>query len=129
LLESPSPLLKGQSDIDKILDTFATQNGLSKVDELSVNMFRLRATSPVVHPILASHKTAGESAEKALKEPRNVYWKDKFRRTAIYEQQKLECGNVILGPAIIESENTTRLLPEGKKYTVDNLLNGIIEPA
>ena len=127
MIESPAPILKGQNDINKILDNFATQNGLSTVDKLSVNMFRLRATSQVVHPELASYKIAGESAEKAVSEPRDVYWKDKFRRTTIYEQPKLECGNIILGPAIIQSEDTTILIPEGRKYTVDYLLNGVIE--
>ena len=37
--------------------------------------------------------------------------------------------NVVAGPAIIESEDTTILVPAGKKYTVDRLLNGIIEKA
>jgi N-methylhydantoinase A len=129
LLEAPMPILKGQTDVNKILDTFATQNGLSTVDELSVNLFRLRATSPVIHPVLAADNSTTENPEKALREPRDVYWKDKFSRTAIYEQRKLECGNVILGPAIIQSEDTTILLPEGRKYTVDNLRNGIIESA
>ncbi len=127
ILEAPAPLLKGQAEINKILAAFATQNGLGKIDGVSVNMFRLRATSPVVHPVLASHNLVGENPEKALKESRNVYWQNGFSRTAIYEQQKLECGNVVLGPAIIESENTTILLPEGRKYTIDNLLNGLIE--
>lgn len=127
ILEAPVPLLRGQTDINNILNTFATQNNLNKIDGLSVNMFRLRATSPVVHPVLASHNFVGENPEKGLKEHRDVYWKNNFSRTAIYEEQKLECGNVILGPAIVQSENTTILLPEGRKYTVDSLLNGVIE--
>jgi N-methylhydantoinase A len=129
MVESPVPLLEGKTDINKILDSFAAQKGLDKVDELSINMFRLRATSPVVHPVLASHNFVGENPEKALKETRNVYWQDNFIQTPIYEQPKLECGNVILGPAIIQSEDTTILIPEGRKYTVDNLRNGAIEPA
>lgn len=128
-LEAPALLLKGQADINKILDAFAIQNSLNTVDELLVNMFRLRATSPVIHPVIASHNFVGKNPENALKAPRNVYWNDNFRRTTIYEQQRLECGNVILGPASIESEDTTILVPKGRKYTVDNLLNGVIEHA
>jgi N-methylhydantoinase A len=128
-LESPVTLIEGPQDIGKILDAFAKQNKSGIVNELKIHLFRLRATSPAAHPELESYKSAGENPEKALKGQRDVYWKDSFTRTAIYGQTKLECGNIIRGPAIIESDDTTILIPKGKKYTVDNLLNGIIEPA
>jgi N-methylhydantoinase A len=127
VLESPITLLKGPQDIDRILDAFARQSNLDHVDELSIQLLRLRATSPTVHPQLAIHEFAGESPDKALKEYREVYWKNGFMRTPIYGQSKLECGNVVTGPAVIESDDTTILIPRGKKYTIDNLLNGIIE--
>ena len=129
VLESPVTLLEGPQDVGRILDAFTTQNNLGTVDELKIHLFRLRATSSAAHPELATHDFVGESPEKALKEYRDVYWKDGFTRTAIYGQPKLECGNVIKGPAIIESDDTTILIPQGKKYTVDNLLNGVIEQA
>ena len=129
VLESPVTLLEGPQDMGRILDTFAKQNNLGHVDELAIHLFRLRATSPAAHPKLATHDFAGESPEKALKGYREVYWKDGFTRTAIYGQTKLEYGNIVTGPAIIESDDTTVLIPRGKKYTVDNLLNGVIESA
>jgi N-methylhydantoinase A/acetophenone carboxylase len=129
VLESPVTLLEGPQDIDTILDAFARQHNLDHVDELSIQLFRLRATSPTVHPQLAIHEFAGESPEKALKGYRDVYWKDSFKRTPVYGQSELECGNIITGPAVIESDDTTILIPRGKKYTVDNLLNGVIESA
>jgi N-methylhydantoinase A len=129
VLESPVTLLEGPPDIGRILDAFAGQNNLGHVDELTIHLFRLRATSPAAHPELATYQFAGESPEKALKRYRDVYWKDGSTRTAIYGQSKLECGNVIKGPAIIESDDTTILIPRDKKYTVDNLLNGVIESA
>jgi N-methylhydantoinase A len=129
VLESPVTLLERPQDIGRILDDFAGQNNPAGVEELTVHLFRLRATSPTTHPELATYDFTGESPEKALKGYRDVYWKDGFTRTAIYGQLKLECGNVINGPAIIESDDTTILIPDGKKYTVDNLLNGVIESA
>ncbi len=127
VLESPVVQLKGTQDIDKILDVFARQNNLGRIDEASINLFRLRATSPVAHPVLATHDFAGENPDKALKGYREVCWKDGSKRTNIYSQQMLECGNIVTGPAIIESDDTTILIPRGKQYNVDNLLNGIIE--
>jgi len=89
----------------------------------------LRASSPAAHPELPVYKPVDENPEKALKGNRGVYWKDGYILTSIYEQGKLECGNIVFGPAIIESEDTTILIPAHKKYTVDYLLNGLIETA
>ncbi len=126
-MESPVVRLEGTQDIGRILDTFTRQNSLDHIDEVSILLFRLRATSPAAHPVLATHDFVGKSPDKALKGYREVYWKDGSKRTSIYGQQKLECGNIVTGPAIIESDDTTILIPQRKKYTVDNLLNGIIE--
>jgi N-methylhydantoinase A len=126
---SPVTLLEGSPDAVRILDAFAEQNSSGRIDELTVHLFRLRATSPTAHPMLATYDFAGESAEKALKGYRDVYWKDDFRRTPVYEQSKLACGNIVAGPAVIESDDTTILIPAGRKYTVDSFLNGVIESA
>jgi N-methylhydantoinase A/acetophenone carboxylase len=129
VLKSPLTLLEGPRDTGRILDAFAEQNGRGSVEELTINLLRLRATSPTAHPEIATYQFAGEDPGKALKGHRDVYWKNGFIRTAIYQMPELECGNVIKGPAIIESDDTTILIPVGKKYTVDELLNGIIDTA
>jgi N-methylhydantoinase A len=129
VVASPVTLLEGPPDVARILDVFAGQNNLSRIDTLTIHLFRLRATSPTAHPKLASYKFAGKSAKKALKGYRDVYWRDTFRQTPVYGQSKLAYGNVVTGPAIIESDDTTILVPAGKKYTVDNFLNGVIESA
>ncbi len=127
--ESPVIQLEEPSDIGRIFDAFAEQNSIAGVEELTIHLFRLRAASPAAHPELTIHDFVGESPEKALKGYRDVYWKDSFTRTAIYGQLALEYGNVVTGPTIIESDDTTILIPVGKKYTVDSLLNGVIESA
>jgi len=129
VLECPASTINGQGDIDKILDAFARQNDGVTVDELEILNFRLRATSPAAHPELPLYEPIGKNPEKAIKGHRDVYWKDGYVQTAIYEQSRLGCGNVISGPAIIESDDTTILIPGGKKYTVDTLLSGVIESA
>jgi N-methylhydantoinase A len=129
VLESPVVLLEGPEDAAKIIDAFAALNGPGAIDEMKINLLRLRATSPAAHPELATHDFVGEDPEPALKGHRQAYWKDGAARTAIYVQSKLSCGNIVRGPAIIESDDTTILVPAGKKYTVDKLLNGVIEPA
>ena len=41
--------------------------------------------------------------------------------------EQLRPGNRIVGPALIESEHTTVVLPPGTVYTVDQYMNGLIE--
>jgi N-methylhydantoinase A len=127
VVESPMTLIESQEDINRIFDAFTGQNNSANINELTIHLLRLRATSPAAHLELVNYDFAGKNPEKALKGYRDVYWKDRFTRTAIYGQFKLECGNVVTGPAIIESDDTTILIPRGKKYTVDNILNGVIE--
>lgn len=50
-----------------------------------------------------------------------------MRETNIYERFKLQAGNVVEGPAIVEAKDTTYVVREGWKYTVDEYLNGIFE--
>lgn len=129
LLESPVTLINEQEDLDNIFNTFNGQNDDRPATELNILNIRLRARSPAAHQELPVYESAGENPESAFKGRRNVYWKDSYIQTPIYEQARLKCGNVVSGPAIIESDDTTILIPEHKKYTVDYLLNGIIEPA
>jgi N-methylhydantoinase A/acetophenone carboxylase len=83
--------------------------------------------SSIPHPALPSFETAGEDAQKAVKSQRDVYWKDGFAKTDIYESKLLSCGNTVHGPALIESETTTIRIPPGKRYTVDKFRVGIVE--
>jgi N-methylhydantoinase A/oxoprolinase/acetone carboxylase beta subunit len=95
--------------------------------DIWVEIFRLRATYQMPRYMIRAHKASSKSPNKALKTKREVWWNDRMEQTSIYEQRLLECGNMIDGPAIVESEDTTVALPERWRYTVDKYLNGKIE--
>lgn len=128
VIDPPFLLIEQEEQVKRLVDNFRKKMG-TEVRELAVQLFRLRAVSPIVHPELLSHEVVGEDSKGAVKSQRNVYWKDGFAKTNIYEGKLLCCGNVIHGPAVIESENTTICIPAGKKYGVDRFLNGLIEQA
>ena len=73
------------------------------------------------------HASAGKDPKKALKGKRPVFWEKDFKKTNIYERSLLKCGNVVKGPSVIEAEDTTYVIPQGWKFTVDKYLNGIME--
>jgi len=121
-LDSPVRRLRKSSDIDSILKKL---HGTEK--DIWVEIFRLRATYQMPRYMIRAHKASSKSPNKALKTKREVWWNDRMEQTSIYEQRLLECGNMIDGPAIVESEDTTVALPERWRYTVDKYLNGKIE--
>jgi N-methylhydantoinase A/oxoprolinase/acetone carboxylase beta subunit len=76
---------------------------------------------------LPTFKEQGIDPSKAQKGLRDVYWGQGFIKTRIYERDLLKCGNRIEGPAIIESPDTTYVVPPNWSYAVDKYLNGILE--
>lgn len=52
-----------------------------------------------------------------------------FIQTPVYQRERLQAGNLVQGPAIIEQYDTTTLLPPGWQATVDRFTNLIIERA
>jgi N-methylhydantoinase A len=60
---------------------------------------------------------------------RKVWWKEfgGFRETDAFQLEKLTCGNVVEGPAIIESYGTSIPLHPGQRAHVDEWLNLVIE--
>ncbi len=97
---------------------------------VDIHSFTLRATVPQPRPELPVHAVKEKRPRRgAMKGHREAYWEEYqgFRQTPIYEQKLLDCGNVIEGPAIIEAETTTTVLPPGAKLVVDKFLNLVIE--
>jgi N-methylhydantoinase A len=60
---------------------------------------------------------------------RKVWWKQfgGFRDTDAFQLEKLACGNVVEGPAIIEAYGTSIPLHPGQRAFVDEWLNLVIE--
>ncbi len=97
--------------------------------EVLLESIKLRAVCALPHSELPSYSPAGRSPKAALKGKRKVFWGQGLAETPVYEQKLLKCGNQVAGPAVIEGEDTTILVPRGAKYSVDKFLFGVIEQA
>jgi N-methylhydantoinase A len=127
LLQSPRFLLQSAEDVKAVCDAYTGQFHLAQDEDIVVQLFRINASAAVLHYQFPSHNDAGESPEEAYKTRRKIYWDDSFIEAKIYEHKLLKSGNRVLGPAIIEAEDTTMLVPPGGKYTVDKFLGGSLE--
>jgi len=71
---------------------------------------------------------AGPDPSAALKAPRPAYFKPHgFVDTAVFDFALLRPGNTMDGPALIEAEETTMVVPPGFRATADGYLNVEIE--
>ena len=95
---------------------------------VAISTLKLRAIG-VRRPVeLIKQPQSGRDASGALKRKRQVYFKELggFVETPCYDTHRLNHGNVIAGPAILEDPTTTVVVPQGAELTVDAYLNYII---
>ncbi|MBT3256252.1 MAG: hydantoinase/oxoprolinase family protein [Deltaproteobacteria bacterium] len=74
---------------------------------------------------------AGETPpEAAVREPRKAFWSELggFKETLVYDFDRLEPGNSIEGPALIEAPDTTYVLEPGWNFKKDGLGSAVLRP-
>lgn len=101
---------------------------------IGVNLFmvtevKLDATVPMPHIEMKSYDMKGTAPEKALKKTRPVYWspETEYQDTPIYSLELLNPGNVVKGPAVVESKDTTYVVPEGLILQIDKYQNIVMK--
>jgi N-methylhydantoinase A len=93
---------------------------------LTITNVRLKATGKIRDVPVAEIKQGKEIPPSALKPKRKVYLDGGFVDAQIYERERLLCGNVIAGPAIIEEPFHTTVVMPGQTLQLDKLGNLII---
>jgi N-methylhydantoinase A len=95
---------------------------------VAISTLKLRAIGERRPVELLKQPPSGKDASGALKRKRQIYFKELggFVDTPCYDTNRLNHGNVIAGPAILEDPTTTVVVPQGAELTVDAYLNYII---
>jgi N-methylhydantoinase A len=113
--------------LSDFLGLYARRYGAEAVPELAgfeLVTFVVEARGRLRRPELARKPLAGADPSRARRGARAVYDPDAgaFVETAIYDGPRLEPGNVVAGPAVIEYPTTTLALGSAKSARVDELL-------
>ena len=146
-IKSPKLLLQSAKDVHKLLETFFQEYGKAFRREanltltfrppdiyleggVSIENFILHTVYPLknIHfPKFPIHSS--KPATSAKKGNRPVYWEEEkgFVNTPIYCYPDLKCGNIIDGPAVIEADDTTFVLPPKWIFKIDEYMNNLIE--
>lgn len=134
--KSPVLFLESPEDVQKVWDQFTEEYsnaysalGVYPEGGVEIENFVLRAIGLQPKYELPEYEEEGPDPSRALKGSRPAYWEEygEFRETEVYQMEELRPGNRIVGPALIEAEHTTVVLPPGTVYTVDKYMNGLIE--
>ena len=136
-VNSPCLELKNEEDVKTVCDVFLKEfsevyGQLAMYIEggIEIQGFILHGILPRPKIELPAYPIGKEDITKcAYKGQRMVWWEEYqgYRMTPIIDQGYLRPGNVIEGPAIIESESTNLVLDPDARLTVDKFLNMQIE--
>jgi N-methylhydantoinase A/oxoprolinase/acetone carboxylase beta subunit len=91
-----------------------------------VDTFVLRVTVPGKRLELPTRPLSGPDATAARSSSRPAYF-GQWLETPAYVLERLQPGNRLAGPAIVESEYTTGVIPPGRRLTIEDHGLGVIE--
>ena len=136
---SSSPVLQvnSEADMKAIYDDFEQEfsDAFSPLvchpdGGVYVESFVLTASIPAEVPEIPEYPLSGPDASQALRTKRQCYWGNSgFEESAVYDFSKLEAGNEINGPAVLETEYTTLVVPPNFVCRIDEHLFARIERA
>ena len=88
----------------------------------------LGALAPTHHFQISEFPFQGENPDGGLKGEREIFWGvDGYKKTKVYDREKLGIGNRIFGPAIIEAKDTTYVISKEWEFRMDRYMNGMIQ--
>ncbi len=98
-------------------------------EAIEIVTFRVEAYGVVEKPQFSAHPDAGADASAALLDSRDVYMPETktFESTRIYDRDRLQTGNKVEGPAVIEQMDSTTFILPGQRATIDPYHNIVIE--
>ncbi|MFQ5342033.1 MAG: hydantoinase/oxoprolinase family protein [Anaerolineae bacterium] len=137
-VRSPRRALAGPEDVQALCDAFNAEYARLFSPEaafpqagIDVEEFYLKAWVSVPPHDFPALPSEGADPSAARKGSRPVYWRAEgdFVETPVFQREALRCGNVVEGPAVIEAEDTTIVVPPSWRFSVDDYLNGVIEQA
>ena len=124
---SPRLFIRNEEDVEAIYNSFEQEFSeafspliVHKEGGVYVESFVLKVTIPTEKIKLKKFESEGEDSSKAVKGKREIFWKDEgVIETRVYDFDHLKPGNVVEGPAVIEAEYTTVVVPPDFIYSLD----------
>jgi N-methylhydantoinase A len=137
--ELPVPLPEGpvtKATLDALAEGFAAAHKrmygfVAEGETVQLVTFRIEAAGVVRKASFSPHADAGADASGALMGRREVWLPEAggFVSCPVYDREKLQAGNRISGPAVVEQMDATTLVLPGMSGRVEPYMNLILEAA
>lgn len=133
---SPRLFIGGPADVKEICAAFEKEFSesfspfvVNPEGGVFVESFILKAIVPTEKVELPKLPLEGHDPSAARKGERPVYWAEArdFETTPIFAYESLRPGNVVQGPAVIEGEYTTLVVPPSMLFSITDRGLGILE--
>ena len=130
------PVSSGALDdaqVDQVLQRFHDAHrrvyGYATLDRpMEIVNLRLTALATLPQPTLEAAPLDGTAdPQRAVREHRQAYFHNEPLSTAVYDRAKLQAGDVISGPAIVEQLDSTTVVWPGQTASVDPYGNLVLE--
>lgn len=126
-IDSPVSSAVSADDWDKIVDEYErnyarvySESACSPELGFSVTGVIMRGMVATQKPVIPEEREeSGSPAKEAKLGKRQFYRHKEWVEATIYSMEKLKPGNVVMGPAVIESDSTTFVVPDGFASRLD----------
>jgi N-methylhydantoinase A len=117
----PEDVRKIRADFEAIYERTYGEGTAFEGAELEAVIFRVNAMGRIAKPSIVRLPKKSQDSKQAFKGRRPVYWEEsgRFDLTDIYESDQLEPGNLVRGPSVIESIDTTVVVHPGESLEMD----------
>jgi N-methylhydantoinase A/acetophenone carboxylase len=129
MVRSPRLTLKSTADVQAICERFRAQVPSHNDRARTIlETFILKATAATGDKSLPEYSENTTVSSSARKSGRPVLWSKAvgFRETVVYDLARLQPGNRIDGPAIVEAEDTVCPVPAGATFSLDRHRTGVV---
>jgi N-methylhydantoinase A len=118
----------GECVIQRFVELYESKYGIGTAYRkagVEAMTFTVEATASLPIPRPEWIEPEGEDSSRALKGERSVYLAESasFEPVAVYDAELLRPGNELVGPAVIEAEDTTVFVHRGQRLWVDGTLD------
>jgi N-methylhydantoinase A len=109
----------------------ALKNGMlenCRLREYTVAMVGLLASAPTPHYQMPEQEITSQDSAHALKGTRSVFLSPQTgtQDIKVFTRERLQHGHEVPGPAIVESDQTTLLIPHGWVMSMDRFKNALL---
>jgi N-methylhydantoinase A/acetophenone carboxylase len=133
IITSPVIKINGEEDARSIQQAFTKRyiglwgpGSAYPQGGVEIDLFRVRAIIPTGDFELKSLPMSGSDPSDAKLGNRDAWWDGDFLSTPVYEGRSLVPGNVLSGPALVETDTTTIVVPKQWEYRIDQYGTGIL---